>query len=88
MKTLITFGLGALTMYLLDPDHGRRRRALLRDQFVHARRVVRERASGTARDLSNRAYGLAAEARRAVGAPLERESAPAETPPSAQHLGR
>jgi hypothetical protein len=52
MRTLIIFGLGALTMYLLDPDQGRRRRALLRDRFTHAKRVVSERASGTARDLS------------------------------------
>ncbi len=36
MRTLVTFGLGALTMYLFDPDHGRRRRAQIRDR-VHAR---------------------------------------------------
>jgi hypothetical protein len=88
MKTLITFGLGALTMYLLDPEQGRRRRALLRDQFVHTRRVVRERTSATARDLSNRAYGLAAEARRAVRTQLEPDKQQAQTPPSAEHLGR
>jgi hypothetical protein len=40
MRTLVTFGLGALTMYLLDPAHGRRRRARLRDQLTHAKRVV------------------------------------------------
>lgn len=44
MRTLITFGLGALTMYLLDPEHGRRRRALLRDQLVRGRRVIRAEA--------------------------------------------
>jgi hypothetical protein len=36
MRTLVTFGLGALAMYLFDPQHGRRRRALIRDR-VHAR---------------------------------------------------
>lgn len=36
MRTLIIFGLGALTMYLLDPDQGRRRRALLHDRFTHS----------------------------------------------------
>ena len=46
MRTLITFGLGALTMYLLDPQHGRRRRALLGDQVTHAKRLIRERAQG------------------------------------------
>jgi hypothetical protein len=32
-------------MYLLDPDQGRRRRALARDQLTKARRALRERAS-------------------------------------------
>ena len=86
MRTLLTFGLGALTMYLFDPQQGRRRRALMRDQWTHAKRVVRERATGTARDLSNRTYGVAAEARRAVNE-LERDK-PTETPAGAQHLGR
>ena len=45
MKTLITFGLGALTMYLLDPEQGPRRRAQLRDQWTRARRALPERAS-------------------------------------------
>jgi hypothetical protein len=87
MRTLLTFGLGALAMYLLDPEHGRRRRALMRDQWTHAKRVVRERTAGTARDLSNRAYGVAMEAQRAVSTELERDR-PKETPPGAQHLGR
>lgn len=66
MRTLIAFGAGAAAMYLLDPEQGRRRRALLRDQLVHAKRVLSERAGSKARDLdlSNRAQGLAAEARR------------------------
>jgi hypothetical protein len=87
MRTLVTLGLGALAMYLFDPQQGRRRRALLRDQMVHARRVVRERARGATRDLSNRAYGAAMEARRAVRTELEPDR-PSETPQGAQHLGR
>ena len=87
MRTLVVFGLGALTMYLLDPVQGRRRRALMRDQYTHAKRVVRERTAGTARDLSNRAHGAAAEARRAVRTQLEPDQ-PSETPEGAQHLGR
>ena len=47
MRTLITFGLGALTMYLLDPQHGRRRRALLQDQITNAKRRLGERARDT-----------------------------------------
>lgn len=77
MRPLFWLGLGAAAMYYLDPDQGRRRRALARDQLTHARRVIRERTSKKARDLRNRAQGLAAEARSAV-----------ETPQGAQHLGR
>jgi hypothetical protein len=40
MRTLVTFGLGALAMYLLDPEHGRRRRAQVRDQLTQAKQVV------------------------------------------------
>jgi hypothetical protein len=49
MRTLVTLGLGALAMYFLDPEKGRRRRALIRDQLVQrgygattgARRAIR-----------------------------------------------
>lgn len=57
-------GVGAALMYLLDPDRGRRRRALLRDQLVHAGRRLREARRVTAVDISNRTNGLWAEASR------------------------
>jgi hypothetical protein len=38
-------------MYLLDPEQGRRRRALARDKLVRARRVIRERAEGKTRPI-------------------------------------
>src|SRR5439155_20606515 len=43
MKTLVTFGLGALTMYLLDPEHGRRRRARMREQHTQTQRAINTR---------------------------------------------
>lgn len=52
----------ALT-YLLDPDSGRRRRALLRDQAVRLQHRVRDDVQASARDAANRARGLAAQAR-------------------------
>lgn len=54
---------GAGMMYALDPDAGRRRRALTRDQWARARTKTRETASATARDLLNRSYGIMAVAR-------------------------
>jgi CBS domain-containing protein len=51
-------GLGAGLMYLLDPDRGKRRRALVRDQAVRSARKTREAAEATARDTQNRTRGM------------------------------
>jgi uncharacterized membrane protein len=60
--TLVSgIGLGAALMYVLDPDKGRRRRALFRDQLVHAANILPDAIDATARDLSNRTRGLVAE---------------------------
>jgi hypothetical protein len=56
---LTGMGLGACLMYILDPQLGRRRRALARDQFVKATRQTQEAAKVTACDVRNRAQGLA-----------------------------
>jgi uncharacterized membrane protein len=50
-------------MFLLDPNHGRRRRAYLRDRATHAGRVIVRSAGKTARDLRNRAVGVASKSR-------------------------
>jgi hypothetical protein len=63
---MAAFGVGAALMYFFDPVSGRRRRALLRDQLVHARHEIGDYAEGTSKDLRNRAYGLVAEARSLV----------------------
>ena len=63
---LAGFGTGAAFMYLFDPDRGRRRRALIRDQAVGFTNDAREAINATSQDLSNRAYGVYAEARKAV----------------------
>lgn len=55
--------LGASLMYLLDPQGGRRRRALMRDKLAFAARKTRDAADATARDLQNRAAGAAARVR-------------------------
>ncbi|HEX6864639.1 MAG TPA: BON domain-containing protein [Thermoanaerobaculia bacterium] len=55
-------GLGAGLMYLLDPDGGRRRRALARDKAVHGLKVSGKALRKTSLDLGNRTRGLVAEA--------------------------
>jgi len=72
MRTLMTFGLGALTMYLFDPQQGPRRRALLRERWTQ---------------LSSRAQRGAIEARPPLRTALEPDK-PSDTPPGAHHLGR
>lgn len=60
--SLIGAGIGAGLMFMLDPQGGGRRRALVRDKFVRAAHKTREAAGATRRDVSNRLTGLAAEA--------------------------
>ena len=54
-------GVGTGLMFLLDPDRGKRRRALIRDKCVWAARKTGEGVGVTARDLRNRTYGLMTE---------------------------
>ena len=56
-------GVGAGLMYLLDPDRGNRRRALIRDKMVKLNRQTQETVSGRVNDLSNRAKGMLHEAK-------------------------
>src|SRR6478672_2686575 len=59
-------GLGAAVMYVLDPQGGRRRRALARDKAVSLANKTSKVVSARSRDLANRAKGVAAEARSIV----------------------
>jgi hypothetical protein len=66
MRTLVTFGLGALAMYLFDPQHGRGRRSLFRDRLGRARRFVSRHVPRSRRDLSYRQYVSSTEAPQSV----------------------
>lgn len=55
-------GAGVAAMFFLDPEQGRRRRALLRDQAIKWTRITRETVDGRLTDLRNRTAGLAHEA--------------------------
>ncbi|MGH7587535.1 MAG: SRPBCC family protein [Gemmatimonadota bacterium] len=59
-------GLGAGLMYLLDPDRGRRRRALVRDQLSSRIGDSEAFLGKTIRDSANRSRGLVARARSRV----------------------
>lgn len=56
-----SFGLGALAIYLFDPQQGRHRQALLRDQVTHLRSEAHAAGDVASRDLANRARGIAAQ---------------------------
>jgi osmotically-inducible protein OsmY len=60
---LIGIGIGAAVAYAADPQAGRRRRALARDQVVRAGRKTRDAVDATARDLANRSSGIVAATR-------------------------
>jgi hypothetical protein len=60
---LVGAGAGAGLMYLLDPDLGNRRRALVRDQLVRAGHLTGDAVDATSRDVRNRARGVVAELR-------------------------
>jgi uncharacterized membrane protein len=53
--------MGGGLMYLLDPDRGQRRRAVLRDKAVRGLHQLGDAADKGARDLRNRARGAVAE---------------------------
>ena len=56
MAPLLFIGaaIGGAAMYFFDPDRGRRRRALVRDQAVRAQSNVRDMVDAGTRDLKNR----------------------------------
>ncbi|HVI25819.1 MAG TPA: BON domain-containing protein [Xanthomonadaceae bacterium] len=67
MKTLLRIAAaaatGALVMYFLDPDRGRRRRALVRDRAVSAGGEVGDFARVKSRRVADRTRGLVARTR-------------------------
>ena len=63
LAMLAALGAGATLMYLLDPDRGAARRAVLRDRVASSLRAADERLGASRRDLANRARGMLAETR-------------------------
>jgi hypothetical protein len=72
IEMLVAVGIGAIAAYVADPRGGRRRRALMRDQFVRAGRKTRDALDATTRDLANRTAGIVAATRaRMTGGPFD-----------------
>ena len=59
VRILLAVASGALAMFLLDPEMGRRRRALMRDKSMKYAHQAQRRVSKRSKDLRNRAKGLA-----------------------------
>src|SRR5947207_3107917 len=63
-KVVTSAALGAAAMYVLDPNKGRRRRAIFRDKTRSALTNITHLAQVSARDISHRVQGLGATALR------------------------
>jgi uncharacterized membrane protein len=85
---LLAAGIGAGLMYLFDPQNGRRRRALVRDQTVHLRRLARDASRVTARDLAGRGAGMMALVTRRLNGGAQAGSDSALTDRIRARLGR
>lgn len=66
-RMLTGLAVGAGLMYYFDPDRGRRRRALIRDQLDSTVRRLENQVDMAVRDFSNRASGMLAECESALG---------------------
>ena len=60
------FAAGAAAMYYLDPETGRRRRAMVRDRGIAARHDLEDYASATTKRASDKLQGAAARTRSRV----------------------
>jgi hypothetical protein len=78
MNKALTFitgaSLGSGLMFLLDPDRGRRRRAVVRDKVSGTWRDTGHVLRRKSRDLGNRAQGMAASTRSLFGRAPDRDA--------------
>lgn len=78
LAVVIGTGLGAAAMYLLDPERGRRRRALLRDRAVRLSHKASGALDVTSKDVTNRMRGMRASARSWFGGSMAPDDVIAE----------
>jgi len=65
-KVVAATALGVVAMYMLDPDKGKRRRALIGDKAYSIASDTRQALGAATRDASHRIEGLRARARRLI----------------------
>jgi uncharacterized membrane protein len=68
-KWIAGAAIGAMAMYLTDPERGRRRRALARDKMQSMWARTGDAIDVSSRDLSNRIHGMRTEASRKLFGP-------------------
>ena len=68
LKVATAFAAGAAAMYLLDPETGRRRRALMRERSGGAARDLQDSVRSAGRNASNRLQGRIAETKSHMAA--------------------
>jgi len=78
-------GAGAAAMYFLDPDQGTRRRALVRDKAIGLKNDATRVVTGRAKDLRNRAQGIAHEAKALLNKEADRSAANTPTQTGVVH---
>ena len=67
---LMGLSLGSCVMFVLDPDRGGRRRALIRDRLVSAAHETHDAVTGATTHLGNRATGKLARIKRRFFGPM------------------
>jgi hypothetical protein len=75
LRFLGSIALGAGLMYFLDPNRGKRRRAVVRDKAVRAFHDSEEALGKAVRDLGNRTSGILAEAQHKLRTEVVTEDA-------------
>lgn len=81
-------GAGMLLMYMLDPQQGRRRRALVRDKAVKVKNKTANTIGKKSRDLRNRAQGVLAGAKKIMPGNGKEESTAIENTQESSARGR
>jgi hypothetical protein len=75
-RTLLTMGLGAGLMYLLDPNHGEERRTQLGDKIKGLLPQTSEALQHKAEELTSQAHSLTSKADEIAAEKIETASTP------------